>query len=66
MKISFSSRLALVFLLSTATLPAQTYKVLYNFGAHAGDPSNPRYSGTMSQGGQQVVQGRSPYPMVQP
>jgi uncharacterized repeat protein (TIGR03803 family) len=50
MKRSFLIRLALVLLVCTATLPAQTYKVLYNFGAHTGDPSNPRYSGVISQG----------------
>jgi uncharacterized repeat protein (TIGR03803 family) len=50
MKFKFVSRLAFGLLLSTAILSAQTYKVLYNFGTHAGDPSNPRYSGTISQG----------------
>jgi len=50
MKSTFITRLTVVLLLSAATLPAQTYKVLYNFGSHAGDPSNPRYSGAISQG----------------
>ena len=50
MKFTLRSLLAFVLLLSTTPLSAQTYNVLYNFGAHPGDPSNPRYSGTISQG----------------
>ena len=29
---------------------AQTYKQLYNFGSHSGDPTAPRYSGIIAQG----------------
>ncbi len=50
MKIPFTCWLGLVLLMSTGLLPAQTYNVLYNFGSNAGDPSDPRYSGAISQG----------------
>ncbi len=40
--------ICLVLALAT-TLHAQTFKVLYNFGSHPGDPTGPRYSGTIAQ-----------------
>ena len=32
------------------TVEAQTFSVLYNFGAHSGDPTNPTNSGIIAQG----------------
>ena len=43
------AKIALVLALATAPLNAQTYKVLYNFGSNSGDPTDPRYSGTIAQ-----------------
>jgi uncharacterized repeat protein (TIGR03803 family) len=44
------TRLAVILLICSSTLPAQTYFVLYSFGSHTGDASDPRYSGVISQG----------------
>jgi hypothetical protein len=49
MKVSTLSRIALLLLVCTVTLTAQTYKVLYNFGSHPGDPGNP-YHNAITQG----------------
>ena len=41
----------LVLAIATATAAhGQTFSVLYNFGTHAGDPSNPVYTGLLAQG----------------
>jgi len=38
-------------ILAAATIAhAQTFSVLYNFGANAGDPTNPSFSGIIAQG----------------
>jgi uncharacterized repeat protein (TIGR03803 family) len=35
---------------TASTAHAQTFSVLYNFGAHTGDPYNPLYTGLLAQG----------------
>ena len=43
------AKIALVLALASAPVHAQIYKVLYNFGSNSGDPTDPRYSGTIAQ-----------------
>jgi uncharacterized repeat protein (TIGR03803 family) len=41
--------IALVLTAVTASVHAQTYNVLYNFGSTSGDPTDPRFSGAIAQ-----------------
>lgn len=38
------------------TAHAQTFSVLYNFGAHSGDPVNPVYTGLLRKAATELVQ----------
>jgi uncharacterized repeat protein (TIGR03803 family) len=41
--------IAMVLTAITASVHAQTYSVLYNFGSKSGDPTDPRFSGAITQ-----------------
>ncbi|MBV9300785.1 MAG: hypothetical protein JOY62_09525 [Acidobacteriaceae bacterium] len=58
-----SSGVALAALvLATASIAhAQTYSVLYNFGAHTGDPNVPVYTGLLAQGRDGNLYSTTPY-----
>ncbi len=45
---SHFTTIALVLAMATS-VHAQSYKLLYNFGSNPGDPTGPRYSGTIAQ-----------------
>jgi hypothetical protein len=43
------AKITMFLAVASATVQAQTYTVLYNFGSKSGDPTDPRFSGIIAQ-----------------